>query len=141
MTGTVLVDAGPLIALVDRRDQWHEWSKKQFAAIAPPLLTCEAVLTEACFVAARITAGAENVIGLFRRGVAALEFSASAELPELDDLMRRYCNVPMSLADACLVRMSELMPDSTLLTLDADFQIYRKHRRRKIALRLPGDQT
>ena len=137
MKSAVLVHTGPLIALIDDRDQWHAWAKDQFAAVSPPLLTCEAVLSETCFLAGRMRGGNKTAMGLFQRGVIALAFSAKHELSSLDELMRRYANVPMSLADACLVRMSELVPESVVLTLDSDFRIYRKNRRQKIPLLIP----
>ncbi len=60
-----------------------------------------------------------------------------AEAEALKHLLRRYHDVPMDLADACLVRMTELYPNCTLLTLDSDFQIYRKHRREIISVIFP----
>ena len=80
-------------------------------------------------------------MGLFQRGVVTLAFSAKDELSVLDELMRRYANVPMSLADACLVRMSELVANCVVLTLDSDFRIYRKNRRQKVPLLIPDDIT
>jgi predicted nucleic acid-binding protein len=133
----VLLDTGPMLALIDGRDQHHGWTKTQFAAIEPPLLTCEAVLTEACFLARRELGSIESLVGLFTNGVVRLSFSLEQNWSEVTLLMRRYQDIPMSLADGCLVRMSELIRDCTVLTLDSDFRCYRRHLRRSIPLLIP----
>jgi uncharacterized protein len=130
----VLLDTGPLIALIDRRDQHHAWVQSQLAKVAPPLLTCDAVLTEACWLAQRTPGGTPAAMELLERGVARLAFDLGANFEAVSFLMQRYADVPMSLADACVVRMSELVADSMVFTLDTDFRIYRRHRRQKIAL-------
>jgi uncharacterized protein len=133
----VLLDAGPLAALVNPRDQWHEWVRSQLGDMAPPLLTCESVISEACFLARRTHGGVAGVLELFERGVIRLEFDLAASFSQVSSLMLRYANVPMSLADACLVRMSELVADSVIFTLDGDFRIYRRQTRQKIPLLMP----
>jgi predicted nucleic acid-binding protein len=137
MIRKALVDAGPLGALVNPHDQWHAWARAQLAEIVPPLLTCESVLSEACFLARRARGGAEAVLALVDRRVIEISFSLKDCFAEVGALMRRYADVPMSLADACLVRMSELSSDSLVFTLDSDFHIYRRHRRQKIPLLIP----
>lgn len=139
MIGNVLVDTGPLIALIDRRDQHHAWVTAQFDQILPPLLTCEAVLTEACYLAPRAGRPAEEPLLLLERGVVRLAFDLRDNFGHVSSLMRRYANVPMALADACLVRMSELVTDSVVMTLDSDFRIYRRHKRQKIPALLPAN--
>jgi predicted nucleic acid-binding protein len=136
---SVLLDTGPLIALIDHRDQHHVWVQSRFAEILPPLLTCEAVLTEACYLARRTDGGTQAALELFERGVVRLAFDLADNLVAVSSLIQRYANVPMSLADACLVRMSELVADATVLTLDSDFRIYRRHKRQKIPLLMPSD--
>jgi predicted nucleic acid-binding protein len=138
--GTVLLDKGPLIALIDRRDQHHTWAQSQFAEILPPLLTCEAVLTEACYLAQRTGGRMQAALELFERGVVRLAFDLGANFAPVASLMRRYANVPMSLADGCLVRMSELVANCVVFTLDSDFRIYRRHGRQKIPLLIPPDR-
>jgi predicted nucleic acid-binding protein len=132
-----LIDTGPLVAYLDRRDHRHRWAFERFAEIAPPLLTCESVITEACFLTRHISGGSESVLRLLEQGAVRIQFSVQEESNALAALMRRYRNVPMSLADACLVRMSELTADCVVLTLDGDFRIYRRHRRRSIPLLVP----
>jgi uncharacterized protein len=135
----VLLDTGPLIGLIDKRDAQHAWVRSQLTEIVPPLFTCEAVLTEACFLARRNPGGVEAVLGLVERGVVELDLSLKEHFGEISVLMHRYTNVPMSLADACLVRMSELAADRLVFTLDSDFRIYRRHKRQKIPLLMPPD--
>jgi predicted nucleic acid-binding protein len=133
----VLLDAGPLAALVNPRDAWHDWVRDRFGEVVPPLRTCEAALSEACFLARRAHGGVGAVLGLVDRSVVALDWALKDHFGEVAALMRRYAGVPMSLADACLVRMSELARDGVVLTLDGDFRIYRRHRRQRIPLLLP----
>ena len=137
MIQQVIVDTGPLLALIDARDQYHAWARIQFAKIAPPLLTCEAVLTEVCHLAKRVDGGTSAVLDLFGRQVARLEFSLAEQFSEVNALVHRYSDAPMSLADACLVRMSELHTRSAIFTLDADFGIYRRFKRQRIPLVAP----
>ena len=137
MAASVNVDTGPIVALLDADDQQRAWVKAQFARLRPPLLTCEAVLTESCFLIARGGGDASAVIQLAERGVLSVAQVFDAEAASVARLMRRYENVPMSLADACLVRLIELTSQSTLFTLDSDFEIYHRKGRRLIPLLAP----
>lgn len=140
MIRNVLLDAGPLVALLNRRDRWHAWVRSQFAEMVPPLVTCEAVLSEACFLAGRAHGGVRGVLGLVDRGVVELGFDLKEHFGAVAALMRRYANVPRSLADACLVRMAELVAGCVVFTLDSDFRIYRRHGRQKVPLVIPSDR-
>jgi predicted nucleic acid-binding protein len=137
VTASVIVDTGPIVALLDADDQHHAWVKGQFARLRPPLLTCEAVLTESCFLLARGGGDSSIVVQLVERGVLSVAQLLEPEAGSIARLMRRYKNVPMSLAHACLVRLIELTNQSTLFTLDSDFEIYRQKGRRLIPLLAP----
>ncbi len=137
VAASVIVDTGPIVALLDADDQQHAWVKAQFARLRPPLLTCEAVLTESCFLIARAGGDASAVIQLAERSVISVAQLFDDEAASIARLMRRYENVPMSLADACLVRLIELTFQATLFTLDSDFEIYRQKGRRLIPLLAP----
>jgi predicted nucleic acid-binding protein len=134
---TILADTGPLVAFLDRSDHHHEWAKQQFARFTDPLLTCEAVVAEALFLLRRGNISPDALLKLVIRGILVPSFRLADESPAILRLMERYRNVPMSLADACLVRMSENHPGSKVFTLDSDFTIYRKGPRHVIPLIRP----
>lgn len=140
MTGgvTLLLDTGPWVALHCRDDRHHAWAKDQFARYAGPFLTCEAVAAETCFLLARGGHDPSRALALIERGVVRIGMSLAEENAAVKALFERYDNVPASLADACLIRMSELYERCLLLTLDADFQIYRRFSRRVIPQLRPG---
>jgi len=134
MTKAIILDTGALIAFLMPKDKFHSWAVSQFSQINSPVLTAEAVITEACFLAQRIHNGQETILNLIKQGHINLSFSLDQEIEAIDKLMQRYSSVPMSLADACLVRMSEIYEDSLILTLDSDFKIYRKQRNQTISI-------
>ncbi len=103
------------------------------------MLTCEAVVVESCFLLKSTYGVVDLIFSLLRTKQITIPFSLTNEMAEVEVLMKRYENVPMSLADACLVRMSELIPGSVILTLDSDFRIYRKNRNEAIDLIIPVD--
>lgn len=139
MTASILIDTGPLVAMLNRRDQYHQWATEQWADIVPPVFTCEPVLTEACFLLRELSQGPAAVLDLVGRGAIKIAYDVEAEVEPLAKLMTRYAEVPMSLADACLVRMVELRPGASVLTLDRNFRIYRTHGRRVIPAVMPSD--
>jgi uncharacterized protein len=101
------------------------------------LLTCEPVLTEAAFLLKREGRDADALFALLERGVIRVALAVQEEQPDLRALMRRYRNRPMSLADACLVRLSEIHTAAEVLTLDSDFRIYKRHGNQVIPVRMP----
>ncbi len=133
----VLLDTGPLVAFLNRRDEFHEWAMAQWDQIAPPMLTCEAVLSEACFLLSRMHGESEPVMDLLQRKIVVPSFRLEGQIRPVQKLLKKYRSVPMSLADACLVRMSELYPDNCVLTLDSDFSLYRRSSRRMIPTIMP----
>ena len=138
MSHTTILDTGPLVALLNARDRHHAWVRGQWDMIDAPLLTCEAVIGEACFLARRLGRDGQNrVLEFVRRGAVDLSFPLEDEIDAVARLAERYRDIPMSLADACLVRMSEIHREGRILTLDRDFTIYRKNRRQRIALLSP----
>lgn len=139
MTRTVLLDTGPLVALLNRRDRYHRWATEQWGDLEPPVLTCEPVLTEACFLLRESSGGSAAALELVARGAVKIAYRIEEEVTVLGRLMNRYAEVPMSLADACLVRMVERHPASAVLTLDRDFRVYRAQGRRVIPVVMPSD--
>jgi uncharacterized protein len=136
---TTLLDTGPLVAYLDNRDQWHKWAVSQWQISRPPFLTCESVICEACFLLLRNGGMAASVLTLLQRGILKIGFQIESEVASIESLMRRYDDTPMSLADACLVRLAELHSDCRVLTLDRDFTRYRRHGRQVIPLLAPWD--
>lgn len=132
MKRQVLLDTGPLVALLNRRDTYHAWATDRWAEIEPPFLTCEAVLSEACFLLRRDPRGAGAVMELVNRGIVEIPFRLQEHVEPVARLLGKYRTVPMALSDACLVRMMELYPEGVVLTLDADFRLYRRHGRRVV---------
>jgi predicted nucleic acid-binding protein len=137
------LDTGPLVAALDRGDAYHGWVSEQLKQLGAPLLTCESVISEATFLLAGTEGALLEIKRLVESGVVQIGFALAqeAEPARLLELMHRYRSVPMSFADACLVRMSELHADASVFTLDGDFVIYRRHRRQKIPLIHPAGAT
>jgi len=137
MNRRVILDTGPLVAFLKRQDLFHGWVRAEWANIEPPLLTCESVISEACFLLRNTYFGQETVISLINSNVIQVAFRLQEEAEVIQALLTRYQSVPMSLADACLVRMTEQYPESMVLTLDSDFRIYRKNRNQIISVIIP----
>ena len=139
MARRVLVDSGPIVALLDRRDLHHQWVQRELANLHEPFVTCEAVLSEVFFLVSRIRHGNSTLIALLRDGLISTtaDFSYEKESAEILRHLERYSNVPMSFADACLVRMCEIDNDAIVFTTDRDFLTYRRNRRQPIPLISP----
>ncbi|BCX89244.1 conserved hypothetical protein [Methylomarinovum tepidoasis] len=132
-----IVDTGPLVAFLDEDDRHHAWSVECFKQLPPPLLTCEAVIAETLHLLRAFPIACDLVYRWIENGLLLPDFSLTEEAASVRSLVQRYRNVPMSLADACLVRMAEQHPDHLIFTLDSDFRIYRKHRNRPLKLLTP----
>lgn len=136
MRSGVLLDTGPLVAYLYPRDRYHDWAVAQFTTLDLPFISCEPVLTEACFLVTRNRQPPARVLDIFRRGAVRIGMVIEGELAAVRALMERYANVPMSLADACLVRLAEIT-GLPVCTLDGGFAIYRAHGRRALDLISP----
>jgi predicted nucleic acid-binding protein len=136
--GAALLDTGPLVTFLAAGLEHHDWVCEQWKRLRPPLLTCEPVLTEAAFLLKREGRETDALFELLERGVVQVGLEVKNQLADLRALMRRYRDRPMSLADACLVRLAELHPGSAVLTLDADFRVYRRHGNKVIPVLMPG---
>ena len=135
MAANVLVDAGFVVALLSRRDTHHRWAVERAPQFTPPWITCEAAMSEAFhLLGAR---GAPALTALLRRGAVYVGFALARDQEPVLRLMAKYSDVPMSLADACLVRMTETHADAIILTTDADFRIYRRHSRQIVPCSMP----
>ena len=135
MAGSRLVDAGFLVAILSRRDFHHEWAVRQASENPPPWYTCEAVLSEAWHLLG--TGGAPGLRAMLSRRALVAKFNLDDNVEAVVGLLDKYSTLPMSLADACLVRMTEIVPGPVILTTDSDFRIYRRHSRQLVPCILP----
>ena len=133
----VIIDTGPIVAFLNKSDHYHTWAITRFSELKPPFLTCESVISEVCFLLRNSEIGIRNVFQLLSRGLISIPFQLEPEISAVYSLMKKYSNVPISLADACLVRMSEQISDSAICTLDSDFKLYRKDKRKVIPVIMP----
>ena len=133
-----LLDAGPLVSFLASGLKHHDWAVAEWKRLRPPLLHYEPVLTEAAFLLKREARDPDALFALLERRVIRVAISVEEQQADLRTLMRRYRNRPMSLADACLVRLSEIQPAAEVLTLDRDFRIYRRHGNKVIPVRMPN---
>jgi predicted nucleic acid-binding protein len=133
----IIVDTGPLVAFVHGNDMHHRWVTMQFKQLPAPFVTCEPVLAETAFLLSRHVEGSRRFFDLLASGLLDVNFSLFREQQALARLCNKYKDLPMSLADACLVRMAEQFADATVLTLDTHFLVYRKNGRQAIPCIMP----
>ena len=137
MKGRVIVDTGPLVALLNRNDSRHAWVKQQLRDAAPLMITCEAVPAEATYLTRETVGARAALIEMIDEEFLAIGKALADHHSAILRMVKRYRYLPMSLADACLVRLAELHPQSPVLTLDSDFTIYRKNSRQVIEVLRP----
>ena len=124
-----IADTSYLVALLRRDDEHHSWAKDLAGQLELPLLTCEAVLAETAFH----LKSSVLVLEMLKRGAIRVAFDCSRHLESLRELAERYEDRNPDLADLCLIRMSELYPRHSVITVDeADFRVYRRNKREVI---------
>jgi len=128
-----IADTGYLVALVRKDDQHHAWASSIAGQFELPLLTCEAVLSETAFH----LASSSYVLAMLQRRAICVAFDCASQLAQLQDLATCYADRKPDLADLCLIRMSELYPRYTVITVDDDFRVYRRNKREAIPLLTP----
>lgn len=129
-----IADTGFLVAFANRNDEFHDWAVAIATELTEPLLTCEPVLAETAFHLQSVSL----VLEMIDEGLISLAFNASEHLPQLHELAQRYADRRPDLADLCLVRMSELFPKHSVITVDrSDFAIYRRNKRELISVICP----
>lgn len=135
----VLVDTGPLVGYLNGNDQYHAWAVERWSALFEPLWTCEAVVSEAIFLLQSDRTEIEPLLRLLERRLVRIDFTVEHHRPDVIRLLRKYADQPMSVADACLVRMAELTDSCQVFTTDKDFRTYRRKGRHVIPLLSPFD--
>jgi predicted nucleic acid-binding protein len=129
-----IADTGFLVAFARRSDEHHEWALAIAAQVTEPLLTCEAVLAETAFHLER----SSLALALVTDGLVSVAFTCNDHLPRLAALAKAYADRKPDLADLCLIRMSELHPRHSVITVDRDdFRVYRRNKREVIPLICP----
>jgi uncharacterized protein len=132
-----IFDTGPIVGALDRDDQWHEWAAARLAEIRQAAITCEAVISEACFLLRDVEGAREKLLTMVESGVLRIEPVFPEESPAVRGLLERY-GTRMDYADACLVRLSELHRRHVVVTTDAtDFRLYLRFTRQALPLLLP----
>jgi len=134
---TIILDAGPIVAILNKNDPYHQWAQEQAAQLRGPFLTCESVLTEATLLLRNYPHAVRKVMDRVADKTFQLSFDLSEQLQPVSELMAKYEDIGMSLADACLVRMTELQPEAVIFSTDSDFGIYRRLKRQPIQTLLP----
>ena len=131
---TAIVDAGALVAFFDRAEQYHRWVAERIEELDAPLLVCEPVLAEAMYLIARYATAQDALLELVQNGALNVAFRIEEHIDAIRKLLQKYRDTPMSLADACIVRMAEIYDRHVVLTLDSDFSVYRKHGRASLTV-------
>ncbi len=132
-----IADTGFLVAFANRNDQYHEWAVSTAEQVTTPLLTCEAVVAETVFH----LQDAVLVLEMLEEGLVTLAFDCGEQLTQIAVLASRYADRQPDLADLCLIRMSELYPRHSVITVDrSDFRIYRRNKREVIPLICPPEE-
>jgi len=131
-----IADTGFLVAFVNRNDRHHDWALSVAECVSEPLLTCEPALAETAFHLQSVP----RVLELISEGLIMLAFDCSEHLSQLQLLAERYADRKPDLADLCLIRMSELFPRHSIITVDReDFRVYRRNKRETIPLICPPE--
>jgi uncharacterized protein len=132
-----ICDTGPIVAYFNRHDPHHLWAVALMKQVQPPMLTCEAVLTEVVYFLREDHVAVDPLFQLVERGALRIDFNLSTHWPRIRTLMARYDR--MDLADASIVVMSELHKRAQVLTVDrTDFTVYRRNDRQVIDFIAPG---
>lgn len=129
-----IVDTGPLVAFLDSRERHHAWAAARIEELEAPLLVCEPLLAEVMYLLAHLEKAQGALFRFLENGALRIGLQIGEHAPALRALHRKYRDVPMSLADACIVRMAELNDRHAIFTLDSHFAIYRKQRREPLSL-------
>jgi uncharacterized protein len=130
----VLLDTGVIVALLDQSEKFHAQCVEVVAALEQPLVTCEAVIVESCYLLRRVRGAPEFVLANVENGAFQLPLKLSDSIGAIKALMHKYRDLPADLADACLIHMADLLDTPDVLTLDKHFRAYRWRRNRSFEM-------
>lgn len=120
-----LLDTGVIVALLDRSENFHRHVVETVGALESPLVTCEAVIAESCYLLRNLSGASEAVLKNVTRGVFQIPFRLSTSVIEVQRILRKYRDLPVDFADACLIHLAGELRTGDILTLDQDFDAYR----------------
>jgi uncharacterized protein len=140
VTAYQILDAGPLSAALNPNDPLHEWAENELQNSSAAFITCEAVIAETAYFLSKWRRGIGVLLNIVNSAPIQFPFSYAQNRDEITYLIEKYANVPMSFADACLVRLSELYPDAPILTFDSDFLIYRRNKNEALPVVIPPER-
>ena len=121
----VLLDTGVIVALLDRSERYHPKCVEVIEAVEAPLVTCEAVIAESCYLLRRVPGAAEAIVANVTLGTFQIAFELSRSGPRIQKLLRKYRDRQIDFADACLIDLATELRTGEILTLDGDFSVYR----------------
>jgi uncharacterized protein len=130
----VLLDTGVIVALLDRSERYHQRCVAAVKGLDRPLVTCEAVIAESCYLLRQLPGAAETVIENVERGVFQIPFQFPRAAAPVRSILRKYRDLPADFADACLIHLADELNTEDILTLDKDFERYRWRRNRVFSL-------
>jgi predicted nucleic acid-binding protein len=133
----VLLDTGFIVALLDRSENFHKTCAQAVRELVAPLVTCEAVITESCYLLRNLSGAPEAVIENITAGIFQVPFQLSRDTAGVKQILRKYKDRKIDLADACLIRLADQFGTADILTLDQDFAIYRWGKNKPFRV-LPG---
>jgi predicted nucleic acid-binding protein len=129
-----LVDTGFLVALYDKRELMHPRCLRTYQAFPTQLVTCEAVLCEACYLLRNVPGAIQGILRSVEQGILQIRFTLSDSAAAVAKLMEKYRDTPVDFADACLIAMADQLDTGDIFTLDSDFKHYRWRRNRAFRL-------
>ena len=133
----VLLDTGVIVALLDRSERQHQTCVSIVKALTQPLVTCEAVVAESCYLVREMPSAADAILENVEKQIFQVPFSVARSASAVRRILRRYRDQNIDLADACLIRLAEEVETGEILTLDADFRVFRWRRNRPFELLIP----
>jgi predicted nucleic acid-binding protein len=133
----VLLDTGVIVALLDRSEKFHKRCAETIQELQAPLITCEAVIAESCYLLRNLSGAAEVVLENVAAGIFQVPFQITREAASVKQVLRKYRDRNIDLADACLIRLADEFDSADVLTLDKDFAIYRWGKNKPFRI-LPG---
>ncbi len=135
--GPLLLDTSVIVAWLDRRDRNHRRCVAVVAGLNSPLVTCEAVIVESCYLLESVFGAKEDILANVANGIFQIPFQLARCAAQIQRILQKYHDTPADFADACLIHMADELDTGDILTLDSDFKHYRWRRNRTFRLLIP----